>query len=193
VVVLLTLAAAVALAPVEEPVWIRRPSGKDIALAYPAAAMGAGLEGSATLNCVVTDAATLTDCALASETPEAAGFGAATQKLSSGFSMKPLDQQGRPVAGRPFKLTVHYRLPAGTVRRLPKVEVRRPGMATGRITLNCRINPEADLDECKVVGPTHGLEAAAFELVDALNAASPTPAERGHGEQRAELTITFTN
>lgn len=192
-VALLMLAAAAALGPVEEPVWVRRPTAADIAMAYPDAALRGGLEGVATLDCVVTEAATLTNCALVTETPKGAGFGAATQKLSSGFFMKPLDQRGQPVAGRPFRLIVRYRLPAGTVRKLPTLEVRRPGMPAGRITLNCRINPQADLDDCRVVGPGRGLRASALEVVDALNAASPTPDTPDDGTRRAEFLIAFAN
>lgn len=189
---LLMLATAAAMAPVTEPVWVRRPSGEDIALAYPAGAMRAGIEGAATLDCIATEGGTLTNCGLVTETPDGMGFGAATLKLSARFLMKPRDQQGQPVAGRPFKLVARFVLPPRMVRALPKLEVRRPGMPTGHITLNCRVSPEADLEDCRVVGPSRGLEAAAFELVAALNAASPAPADRGPGLGRVELPIAFT-
>lgn len=190
---LLLMLAVAAAAPVTEPVWVRRPNAEEVAMAYPSGAMRAGIEGAVTLDCTVTEAGTLTGCVLASETPEGVGFAAATQAMSTGMIMKSHDRQGQPVAGRPFKLTIRWALPGGGLRSLPKLEVRRPGMATGRITLNCRINAEADLDDCRVVGPARGLEAAAMEVVAAINAASPVPPDRGAGSGRVELPIAFTN
>lgn len=187
---ILVLAAA---APVTEPVWLRRPNAEQVATAYPSGAMREGIEGEVTLDCTVTETGTLTGCDLASEAPKGMGFAAATQKLSAGMQMKLHDGQGRPVAGRPFKLAIRWTPPGGGVRSLPKLEVRRPGMATGRITLDCRINPEADLDDCRVVGPARGLEAAAMEVVAAINAASPVPADRGPGRGRVQIPIAFTN
>ena len=191
---MLLMLVVAAVAPVTEPVWLRRPNAEQVASAYPSGAMRDGIEGDVTLDCTVTEAGALAECVLASEAPEGMGFAAATQKLSAGMFMKPRDRQGQLVAGRPFKLTIRWALPGGGARTLPKLEVRRPGMPTGQITLDCRINPEADLEDCQVVGAAaRGLEAAAMEVVAAINAASPVPADRGTGRGRVHLPIAFTN
>jgi hypothetical protein len=49
---------------------------------YPAAARAAGVEGTATLTCLLTERARWTECTLASESPTGFGFGDAALKLA---------------------------------------------------------------------------------------------------------------
>src|SRR5688572_10330180 len=94
--VLMQAAAPTVAAPefVVHPVWDRRPTGDDIAKAYPKAASSALLAGVARTTCTLTEAGRLTDCAVAAEDPSDAGFGSAAVSLTPLFRMKPLDADG---------------------------------------------------------------------------------------------------
>jgi protein TonB len=90
VVLLLCVVAAspVAAAAAGFPGYDQIPTSEDMAKLYPEKALDVGKEGGATLQCVVTKARALTNCTVASETPEGYGFGEAALKLSKLFRMK---------------------------------------------------------------------------------------------------------
>ena len=108
--------AAWASTPAQKPTivapdWSSRPSGADLARLYPAQAKAQGLGGVAVMQCGVTAAGTLSGCALLSETPKGAGFGAATLQMASLFQMKPKSVDGKPVAGGIVRIPVKYMVP----------------------------------------------------------------------------------
>ncbi|MES1156209.1 MAG: TonB family protein [Alphaproteobacteria bacterium] len=90
---------AVGQGPVEitSPRWTRRPSGLD--RYYPPRALARGMEGEATLDCIVRITGAL-DCAIVSETPQGWGFGEAALRISRDYAMVPAMRDGVAVEGR---------------------------------------------------------------------------------------------
>jgi TonB family protein len=79
--------APVAPAPRYKPDWLRKPSGEDMAWAYPKRAQREEVGGKAVLHCVVAPDGGLTHCQVASEAPADYGFGAAALALAPQFQM----------------------------------------------------------------------------------------------------------
>ena len=103
-------APATLIAP---PVWLKKPSGPDVASHYPQKALSAGLSGGAVVECKVTPKGRLQFCTLISETPEGYDFGKAVLKLAYFFQMAEVDGDGAPTAGRLVRLPLKYNLPGG--------------------------------------------------------------------------------
>mgnify|MGYP000936597342 CR=1 FL=1 len=96
---------------VNEPDWVRRPTGDDLARVYPREAIEKELAGRATLFCTITAAGDLADCEITEESPAGVGFGEATLKLAQFFKMRPMSKDGRPVAGGKIRVPIRYVLP----------------------------------------------------------------------------------
>ena len=99
---------------IAHPVWLKKPTGPDLANHYPDKALSAGLSGGAVVECTVTPKGRLQSCTLISETPEGYDFGKAVLKLAYYFRMAEVDGDGAPTAGRLVRLPLHYNLPGGT-------------------------------------------------------------------------------
>lgn len=174
---MLLLTAAIVAALVTDPVWISRPSGKDIALAYPDGAARASLQGRAVLLCTATGDGLLADCAVEAEDPPGMGFEAAVLELSRRFHLHPQDKQGELVVGRPVRVPIRFVL--GAQATTPKVFMRRSeGGAGGEVTLDCRVNLEARLDNCFASGSDELLRAAALAAVEKMNSTIPSTMRR---------------
>lgn len=72
--------------------WTRRPSGTDLARFFPNEALRRGINGRATVSCLVQATGRITDCEVISEYPRGAGFGQATVRvLERGLEMGASD------------------------------------------------------------------------------------------------------
>ena len=95
---------------IAEPRWIAMPSGDQLAGAYPRRAQSIGQTGSALLTCTVNAVGTVSACAVVSEAPAGAGFGAAAVRLSRYFRMQPKTEDGQPVDGAQVSIPLKFTL-----------------------------------------------------------------------------------
>ncbi len=85
---------------IRAPVWLQKPTGEDMASAYPAEAIKAGVDkATVVMDCGIADDGRLTRCLVTLEKPTQYGFGAAVIKLSQNFQMAAKDMDGHPTAG----------------------------------------------------------------------------------------------
>lgn len=145
-----------------DPVWDRRPTGEDIARAYPKAAAKAFLSGTARTSCLITEEGRLADCVSIAEDPSDAGFGAAAVAVMPLFRMKPLSKSGNPVAGLRISVPIRF-TKAPDIRSAPLQAPPKDG-AQGQIELDCRYQ-ERRLDNCLAIGSVSpGVEAEARRI-----------------------------
>lgn len=100
-------------------IWIRKPTGDDMARLYPAEAVAKGLTGDVTMSCKVGADGRLNGCTIDRATvsgdsgPAPAadpGFGAATLELAKLFQMEPTNRLGAPTAGTEIRIPVRFAL-----------------------------------------------------------------------------------
>jgi TonB family protein len=95
---------------IEQPDWLRKPNGDDVAKFYPEAAMDAGKEGMAVIDCRVRTDGTLRACRVKKQSPAKYGFGAAALKMSAEFRMKPQSRDGHPTSGGKVSIPIKFML-----------------------------------------------------------------------------------
>lgn len=91
---------------VSDPHWRRQP--RDLSRYYPPRARAANVEGQVVLDCAVSAQGALA-CAVAQETPEGWGFGAAAQRIAREHVMVPAMRDGQPIEAR-YRMRVPFRL-----------------------------------------------------------------------------------
>lgn len=114
--ILVFAAVAFASAPpaaaqsVEWVAWAeRQPTPEEQLATYPSDALENEIEGEARLICTVLPDRTL-DCAVHSETPADAGFGAAALKLARLYVVRPAEEDPRVAVGQRLLIPIEYRL-----------------------------------------------------------------------------------
>jgi protein TonB len=93
---------------IQNPDWIAKPSGAQLADAYPGRPLDLGIAGSVTLLCTVGVNGQVRDCTVAEETPKGDGFGAAALKLSRWFRIRPKTENGEAVDGALVRVPIQF-------------------------------------------------------------------------------------
>lgn len=88
--------------------WVRRPTGEEIARYYPVRALQAGASGSALIHCKVTAEGLLGGCVVLGEAPPDMGFGKAVLDLSRFFKVKPDPKETRPIEGAVLNIPIRF-------------------------------------------------------------------------------------
>ena len=178
----ITLAGSASAAPVEtEADWLKPPRSEDLLSVWPSEAWKRGLGGKAVIACQVSVQGALRACAVESESPAGAGFGAAAIALTPQLLMKPATRDGQPVVSG-VRIPVQFPTPeVATGTRMPgvggfspptkkslanvtwvsapsydDVAAAYPAKAGtkqigGRVTLNCFFKAEGRIGGCDTV------------------------------------------
>jgi TonB family protein len=107
--------------------WLREPSDQDFTDLFPKEANRKGVEGRATVRCLIGLDTRLTGCEVLSESPTGYGFGAAASALVQRARMAPAIRDG---VARPTRITIPVVMrpappaPARLVPRPPTVAAR---------------------------------------------------------------------
>jgi hypothetical protein len=106
------LAEVAAFEPIEGALeWREAPSSADYRRFYPRRAADRGVEGDATIMCVVLEAEGRLLCAPESENPEGWGFGDAAVRIARAHHRIAYFIDGQPTAGRRVSFLVEFREP----------------------------------------------------------------------------------
>jgi TonB family protein len=103
-----------AAAPASAQSLIEQPSATDVALAYPEGALANGVDGAATVACVIGATGYLEQCEVAAENPAGYGFGAAALTVMRHFRYAATTQAGARSEGVRKRLTVRFSFPANS-------------------------------------------------------------------------------
>jgi TonB family protein len=155
---------------VTQPDWLRKPSQEDLYRVIPAEAARRGLDGTATIACLVNVDGALYDCKVATENPPGVGFGPAGLALAPAFQMRPMTRDGKAVAGGTVRIPINWKwgggrgLPSGppllgqvawrAAPTLDQVLASYPKRAreeakSGRVQLMCTYTAEGRLKSCE--------------------------------------------
>lgn len=92
---------------VVDPVW-NLPPEENMQLFYPEG-RARSLPARTELLCAVTAARSVERCRVIFEAPVGLGFGDAAMNLARVLTMKPIDENGLPVAGKTARVVIHWR------------------------------------------------------------------------------------
>jgi TonB family protein len=181
---LVLMAAALTDGPqVTSPDWLSKPTGRDMARAYPRRAEEQNVIGRVYLTCRVTASGALDECKATEEDPPGYDFDKAALSVAPKFKMRPVDTEGRPVAGRSIHIPILFVLPSPAA---PAIQVSVSGGA-GRAEVDCRISTQRRFENCQVLRSTMpALEPLALKVVGDIVLSGKEPAG-----QRVLLPIDF--
>tara|TARA_R110002167_G_scaffold74222_2_gene207897 strand:+ start:2503 stop:3177 length:675 start_codon:yes stop_codon:yes gene_type:complete len=90
------------------PRFVRGPTRRDLAQAYPRAALAARQAGHVLLRCRIRPDTRLEGCRVIEESPTGAGFGAAALRASTAFRFHPPTVDGRPRTGFEMPIGIDF-------------------------------------------------------------------------------------
>jgi len=96
--------------------WVAKPSGDDMAEAYPPLASAIGVTGHVMLHCRIATTGRTEDCQVVSEAPKGFGFGDAALKVAPLFRMAPSTTGGSAVASD-VRIPIRFALPGAPAGR----------------------------------------------------------------------------
>ena len=103
-------AADPAPAEVIKPVWVQKPTLKDLMRVYPKTALDHGATGMVVVGCRVAADGTLGACTVEKQSSAKYPFGEAGLKLASYFRMEAKDEDGRRTAGAAVHIPIQFKL-----------------------------------------------------------------------------------
>ncbi len=183
------------------PSYTQLAKSEDIAAAYPKAAFTQKISGDVDLNCTADASGRLSDCKVIKEEPVGMAFGDAALGLSMKDRVKAKDDNGVAIAGRRFERSYNFLAPGdsnadwlvkptGTqLMGVYPLSARAKRPAQAKATINCKVNEEGFLRDCKVVyeAPEDmGFGAAALALSPLFRM---KPKIRGGKPMETEVTI----
>jgi len=119
--VLLTVLGVTNVTPAQQrlpPLQIlKSPSPEVLAGLFPATARRAGVEGAATLECVIRRDGTFGECVIRGENPEGLGFGGAALMAMSYYQVDVSGPNAVQVSRRMPGITIRFALPPGAASR----------------------------------------------------------------------------
>lgn len=92
---------------------LKSPSPEALARLFPATARRAGVEGGATLACVIRRDGSLGDCEVTGENPRGLGFGDAAREAMAYYQVSVDGPNAAQVSRRLSGITIRFALPAG--------------------------------------------------------------------------------
>lgn len=95
---------------IEDPVWVRKPSARDVYEYYPIRAERLRQEGRTTLDCAVARDGRMRGCRVVQEAPRDMGFGRASLELARQLRIRSTSGSGKAVAGRRLQIPMQWRL-----------------------------------------------------------------------------------
>lgn len=96
---------------------LKSPSPEALARLFPATARRAGVEGGATLACVIRRDGTLGDCEITGENPRGLGFGEAARAAMTHYQVGVDGPNAAQVSRRLSGITIRFALPGDADRR----------------------------------------------------------------------------
>ncbi len=157
------------------PQFVQRVPADKMKAAFP---KGATQTGKALLGCVAAADGKLTDCKVLRELPAGQGFGAAALSVVGYERIKPKDDAGASVAGRPVRSGFEFLAPGDAnpdwvkkpdgrdLANVLPAKAAREGVS-GKATIRCRTTVEGFLEACKVLNESpegYAFGAAALQL-----------------------------